>query len=249
MIACRQLSFAYSRQAPALENIDFLLPDGQTLGIVGGNGSGKSTLLSILAGLYSPTRGEAQIGAATSPGEEQTLRRQAGLVMQNADLQILGSTVAEDLLLGFESSGGEPREKARLLARRFALEKQWAQPVQTLSWGQKRKLCLCGILMHDPDVLLLDEPFSGLDYAAGLEMREILKVQRAADLTQVLAVHDLEPVADLVDLWAVLQDGQLKAFGKAEQIFDGLRKWGIRPPCSWQAGHGVQPWDWNGAPA
>lgn len=118
--------------------------------------------------------------------------------------------------------------------------------MQTLSWGQKRKLCLCGILVHEPEVLLLDEPFSGLDYPAGLEMRGILAAHRQAGLTQVVAGHDLEPVADLVDLWAVLEDGALKAFGKADEVFDRLRDFGVRPPCSWQTGHGVQPWDWDG---
>lgn len=246
MIVCRRLGFRYSRHDRALEDVDFELSEGQTLGLVGANGSGKSTLLSLLAGLYTPTEGEVGLGPHVSPGDEASLRRLTGLVLQNVDLQILGSTVGEDLLLGLEAEGAEKESEARELARRFGLEARWDEPVQTLSWGQKRKLCICGILMRRPRVLLLDEPFSGLDYPGALEMRKILDTHRQAGWTQVVAVHDLEPLADLADLWAVLEGGALRAFGRADEVFDRLRELGVRPPCSWQAGLGVRPWDWDG---
>ncbi len=251
MITCRGLGFGYERGTRTLAEVDFHLPEGRLLGLVGANGSGKSTLLAILAGLFVPREGEARVAGHVTPGEEAALRQSAGLVVQNADLQILGSTVEEDLLLGVESRPGGRVEAARELARRFDLEESWERPVQTLSGGQKRKLAICGILLREPRVLLLDEPLSGLDYPAALELRAILAEQRRAGLTQVVAAHDVEPLADLADLWAVLERGRLRAFGPAAEVFGRLREFGVRPPCSWQAGRGVQPWDegvqpWDG---
>jgi len=214
------------------------------LGLVGPNGSGKSTLLALLAGLYSPTSGELEVRGYRSPRDERELRRIVGLVVQDADLQLLGATVAEDLLLGQETSP-EKLDLAHRLAESFALEGLWDEPVQTLSWGQKKKLSICGILMSEPEVMLLDEPFAGLDYPGALEMRQILVDNRKAGLTQVVAVHDLEPIADLADTWAVLGNGQIVALGVADEVFPSLASLGVRPPCSWQVGLGIQPWDWS----
>jgi biotin transport system ATP-binding protein len=234
------LGFSYPGQDAALEGVRFDLEPGALLCLAGRNGSGKSTLLSLLAGLLVPTRGSVEV-AGFGRGREHRFCEAAGLLLQEPDLQILGATVGEDLLLG-----PEPRDeaRARAMADRLDLAGLWEAPVQTLSHGQKRKLCLASTLLGQPEVLLLDEPWSGLDYPAGLEMRRILADNRGRGLTQVAAVHDLEPVADLADVLGVLDAGRLVLWGTPSEVMDRVREHGVRPPCSLELMPGPWTWPW-----
>ncbi|AMK11363.1 MAG: energy-coupling factor ABC transporter ATP-binding protein [Pseudodesulfovibrio sp.] len=246
MIDLNTVTYAYPSGDEVLSDISLVLPKGGLLGLAGANGSGKSTLLALMAGLFAPTRGSLEVAGRVSPGNEGSIRSVCRLVMQDADLQILGATVEEDLLLGRKRSG-EVVEEARAMAERLNLLKYWDHPVQTLSWGTKRKLCLAAALLDKPRVLLLDEPFSGLDYPGMKEMRALIRDNRAAGLTQVVASHDLESLIDLVDGLAVLDNGVLALNGPAETVLDRVAEHGVRAPGSWTACRTVVPWD--GEPA
>lgn len=239
MITSRALGYSYGPDKDALRGLDFTLDRGLTLGLAGANGVGKSTLLCLLAGLYSPTSGTLIVHGRNVADEAGSLRGLAALVPQEADLFIIGSTVDEDLCLGLPLSR---RSEALDLARRLGLPGP-STPVHHLSHGQKRKLCLASALLNRPDLLLLDEPFAGLDYPGTTEIRTILRSNRREGLTQVVAVHDLEPLADHADLWLVLDKGLQAGFGPAAEIFPGLERLGVRAPCSWRAGLGILPWE------
>lgn len=239
MIEARGLTFVHPGGGQPLAGVSFSLSPGRLLGLAGANGAGKSTLLALLAGIHAPLS-----GAVMAEGEDASpsrLRRLSALVMQEADLSIIGSTVEEDILLGLPA---ERREDSLALASRLGLASP-EQPVQTLSFGQKRKLCLASAILRRPRLLLLDEPFSGLDYPGVLEMRRLIAENREAGLTQVVALHDLEPLADLADEWLVLRAGRQEAYGGVDAVFPRLRDLDVRPPCSWQAGLGLRPWDWE----
>ncbi len=242
MIELFDIHFGYGR-SEILHGISFGLERSLILALVGANGSGKSTLLALLAGLYAPDRGRLNVNGHSSPGQERAIRAVTGLVVQDADLQILGATVGEDLCLGLAPDNASGEAEARSLADRFRIGHLWNEPVQALSWGQKRKLCMAAALRRRPNLLLLDEPFSGLDYPGVREMRLLLQANRAAGLTQVVSAHDIEPLADIADIWAVLHNGKLAAWGKAETIFPELARHDVRPPCSWLAGLGVKAWE------
>jgi len=244
VITLSSLSFSYpGARAPSLRDIDFHVPEGSLLCLCGVNGSGKSSLLSLLAGLYAPTSGSLSVSGIQSPGSEDKLRNLSALVLQDADLQIIGSTVAEDMLLAFPQGLEAAEESARDMAARFGLADQWDAPVHTLSYGQKRKLCLAVALLGSPGLLLLDEPFSGLDYPAIRELRGILAANRGLRLTQIISVHDLEPVIDLADQMVVLHHGAQVMQGAPQEVLDGITAYGVRQPCSWQRGFGITPWE------
>ena len=239
MIRLSGVDFGYSGGAPVLRGVDLDVAPGQLMALAGRNGSGKSTLLGLLAGLHAPVQGEVSVNGT---GRASHLRRTVSLVLQDAELMILGATVAEDLCLGLARKDGTGLENAKAMAARFGLLNQWDAPVHSLSYGQKRKLSLAAALRDAPAVVCLDEPFAGLDYPAIVEMRSILAANRARGITQVVAAHDVEPLADLADGWAVLQRGALLAAGGREQTFPKLLEAGVRPPCGWLAAQGLAPW-------
>lgn len=245
MITALNLSFAYDRGAPVLSNLNLDLPEKCLAVITGVNGSGKSTLLALLAGIFAPGGGELSVNGRKSPEDQGEIRKISCLVVQEARLQIIGGTVEEDLALSLEArgvKGDAAGDKVREAAEQFGLADKLESPVQTISWGQARKLCLAAAMLAEPRVLLLDEPLSGLDYPFVLEMRKILKANHRAGLTQIIAAHDLDPLADLATHIGVLHQGKMARFGEPKQVMPGLEKFGVRPPCSYLAGLGIKPW-------
>lgn len=238
MIRLEDVSYAYTRGANALSGVQLEVVPGALLGLVGANGSGKSTILALMAGLFEPRQGTVRV-SGKSLGETGTEPR-VRLVMQDADLQIVGITVEEDLLLGREADPGA-EVRARSIAARFGLEDVWSAAVHTLSWGMKKKLCLAGAVLDEPQVLLLDEPFSGLDYPSVREMRALISANRQQGMTQVIAAHDLEAFVDLADRLAVLESGRLVLEGTPADLLDRVMEFGVRPPCSWVLNRTVAP--------
>lgn len=223
---------------PALTDLSFSLKPGELMCLAGVNGTGKSTLLCLLAGVY-PCEPEQLFlfgvdqagvgsGAAMSGHMAVLAPRQAALLMQDADMQLLGASVEEDLLLGLPETP-EIREKAHSLAARFSLDTLLQSPPHTLSYGQKRKLCLAGALLRGASLLLLDEPFSGLDYPAVKELRNILMECKAQGITLVVSTHDLEPVLDFTDsILFLAREGAV--FGRTTDVLDQAALLGVRPP-------------------
>lgn len=225
MIELQNISYSYSKDSSGIMNIDFSVDRGLVVAVAGANGSGKSTLLSVMAGLYKPDHGRVLVDGCQ---KQQELRNKCRLVLQDADMQIVGATVGEDLMLGREKLA-EGEQEAKSVAARFQLDQEWDTPVHNLSWGMKKKLCLATALLDRPEVLLLDEPFSGLDYPAILEMRAAIAENRAAGLTQLISAHDLDSFIDLADMLAVLQGGRLVRAGSPHET-DDLAAYGVRPP-------------------
>jgi len=242
VIDVSSVSFTYAGAGgPVLDGVSLHVERGALVCLCGANGSGKSTLLSLLAGLFSPVQGTVRVGGHSSPGAERALRAQSALVLQDADLQIIGSTVEEDLLLTTGTAGAAVAA-ARGMADRFGLGGHWNSPVQTLSYGQKRKLCLAAAALRAPQLLLLDEPFSGLDYPAMCELRGLLRHNAAEGLTQIVSVHDVEPLADMADTMAVLHKGRLALDGAPEAVLEHAEAYGLRVPCSWRTNRTIAPW-------
>lgn len=241
MISVENLHFTHPGTGNGLGKISFSLAQGRLLLLAGANGSGKSTLLQLLCGLASPGRGRIRIGDLRSPGMEKRIRARVGLVFQDPGVQILGATVGEDLLLGARArKAGEA--VGHDLADRFGLRDLWDRPVQDLSGGEKRRLCLASALVAGPEVLLMDEPLSGLDYPGICELRRLVVRNREQGLTQIVSSHDLEPLVDLADSLAVLHKGELVRWGAPADVLDGVEQFGVRAPWSWQRDGVIGAW-------
>jgi len=197
-----------------LKGIDFAIPAGQFVAIMGASGSGKSTLLGLLAGLDSPTSGNVIIdGVDITPLKEDELAllrgRKIGFVFQSYQL-IPTLTAEENVLLPFELAGGEVEKgtaRARELLRNVGLgDRLEHYPVQ-LSGGEQQRVALARAFMSRPPLLMADEPTGNLDSANGTHVLELLlSLNRREGTTLVLVTHD-PLLADRADRIVTLRDG------------------------------------------
>lgn len=218
-IEVRGLRFRYDDGTQALRGIEFRVPHGACVGLVGPNGAGKSTLLLHLNGVL-PEKLEGPpvvfiAGRPVAPAELPAIRRDVGLLFQDPDDQLFCPTVFEDVGFGPEQMG---LDRAAVAARvttvlaQVGLTGFESRSPHHLSLGEKRRVCLAGVLACEPQVLALDEPTSDLDPRGRRELKALLC---RLPVTKLIATHDLELVAELCDTVLLLDCGALVAQGPA----------------------------------
>ncbi len=217
-----ELSFAYANGAPALGGVTFTVADGERIGLIGPNGAGKSTLLMHLNGLLPESIGSQSpvrvFGEAIRRDNLGLVRREVGLLFQNPDDQLFCPTVFEDVAFGPEQQGESGAALETIVAT--ALEQVDLAGFENrsphhLSHGEKRRVCIAGLLACSPRVLLLDEPTSDLDPRGRRELKSLLK---QLGVTQIIASHDLEMIAELCGRVLVLDQGRLVAEGPTHEL-------------------------------
>jgi len=224
-IEIHDLSFRYPGGQHALQRLSFSIPAGERVAIVGPNGAGKSTLLQHLNGLlpasWTPNGDTAEVaihGLPVAPANLAAIRRQVGFVFQDPDDQLFCSTVAEDVAFGPENFGlanGDLPERVRRSLELVGLPNHGPRMIGQLSLGERKRVCLAGVLACDPTILVLDEPTANLDPRA---RRQLLAIIQHTTATLIMATHDLEFVLDACPRVLVLDEGRLVADGPATEI-------------------------------
>jgi len=204
--------------ARALNRLDLTIPWDQRLAILGPNGAGKTTLLRIVATLVRPTSGQITVGGLALPGQAAAVRRHIGLVSHQTFLYE-ELTARENLLFyGRLYRVANPRERADLLLERVGLTERADDRVRTFSRGLQQRLALARAVVHDPSILLLDEPDTGLD-VAGLDLLSRLAVDESGRRrTVLLTTHDLQRAIALSDRVVVLANGVVILDRAAERV-------------------------------
>jgi heme ABC exporter ATP-binding subunit CcmA len=199
----------------ALAGVDFAVPAGRVLAVLGPNGAGKSTLLRLLAGLARPSAGRVRIGAV-DVGDRRRMRGQVGYV-GHATFLYPHLTVRENLLFAARLYGiAAPAARADALLAEQRLAALAGQPAGSLSRGQAQRLAIARGLVHDPPVVLLDEPFTGLDPTSADRLAERVRALAAAGRAVVLVTHDLAQAAALGDRALLLVRGRIAFDSGAE---------------------------------
>ncbi|MGM0748929.1 MAG: ABC transporter ATP-binding protein [Bacillota bacterium] len=212
------LSFSRGQRA-IFSDISFSLRAGSLTAVVGQNGTGKSTLLSVLARLYKPKSGEIRLfGKPLHSFSENELRRQMGFVFQNPEHQFVADTVFGELVFGHKHQK-DAAEKAHDLLRRFGLDHVLTHHPFALSQGQKRRLSVATMMMHDLKILLLDEPTFGQDAKTAAECMELIESIQAAGTAVLMITHDMELVSAFADNVLVLHDTKLVYQGAPAPLF------------------------------
>lgn len=216
--------FKRYRSVHALEDFSLEIPQGAVFGLIGPNGAGKTTLLRILSALIPPTSGKVWFDNEEVTQSPATIQRKVGYMPDF--FGVYSDLTSEEYLEFYAGIHGISQRKSLqvvsdllelvdLTSKRNAL-------VETLSRGMQQRLCLARALIHDPDVLLLDEPASGLDPRARVEFRELLRTLQGMGKTIVISSHILLELAEMCSDIAIIRAGQLVMAGNVEQITHSL---------------------------
>lgn len=227
-IAVKHLSYSYPNGKVALCDINFEMSAGERIGLVGPNGAGKTTLQLHLNGLLPEVipdslKGNEDTsilvdGVPITKPHLREIRRKVGLLFQDPDDQLFCPTVLEDVAFGPLNLGLPKEEILRRTTQALkdvGLEGLEQRGTMHLSSGERKRVCLAGLLVCEPTVMVLDEPTSNLDMRARRRFIEILKTCPAA---QLIATHDLELVLELCSRVLVLNHGRIQADGPAREI-------------------------------
>ncbi len=223
MIAVENLTKMYGTRS-ALDHVSFEVPAQEIFGFVGPNGAGKTTTLRILAALLEPTEGRAFIDGADVTKELDKVHSSIGYMPDY--FGVYEQLTVSEYLDFYASCYRQPKERRKkiiddLLAL-IGLTDRKDQSVDTLSRGLKQRLCLARALVHDPAVLLLDEPASGLDPRARVEMREILKELQGMGKTIIISSHILPELTELCTMIGIIDHGKMRATGPVREVIARL---------------------------
>lgn len=258
-LVVRDLSYRYPDGRRALNGVSLTIAAGQTVALVGPNGAGKSTFLLHMNGLLpGKARGRdlhvhgADAGASAANGRARgagvwvdglevndcngpEVRRRVGLLFQDPDDQLFSATVLDDVAFGPRNLG-KSRDEARRIARacltEVGLGDAEARMPHHLSFGERKRVCLAGLLACGPSVLALDEPTANLDPRG---RRHFLEIVRSLDATKLIATHDLEMVVTLCERVVLLDAGQVVADGPTLTVLANgplLEAHGLEVPMS-----------------
>jgi len=208
----------------ALDGVDLTIAPAQPLALFGANGAGKSTLLRVLSGGMKATSGSLTIAGVDPRRAPAAARGRIGLLSHQTLLY--DDLSARENLVFFAKLHGvaSPEDRARDLLAEVRLSDRADEPVRTFSHGMQQRVALARALLHEPSLLLLDEPSSGLDAAASAGLREALQRAAARGATWVLATHDIEEGLALCTHWAAIRRGRVMDSGlSAGQDADRLR--------------------------
>ena len=204
----------------ALEELSLSLDRGQILGLIGPNCAGKTTAINILVGLARPTSGSARIAGADCLREARRIRRLVGYMPDK--FGSYDNMRVREYLDFFGATFGMPRTRrtARIGEVLELVNAGWMQDryVESLSHGMQQRIGLARTLLHDPQVLILDEPANGLDPEARVEIREILLRLAQLGKTLIVTSHILPELSRICDRVAILMGGRLRAFGTLDEI-------------------------------
>jgi cobalt/nickel transport system ATP-binding protein len=204
--------------------LDFIVNQGERVAILGANGCGKTTLLKHLMGVLVPRDGSVKVFGVNPGKEYNKIRERIGVVMQDVDEQILGPTVYDDILfapLNYGLGKTEAERRAKEVIERLNIEPLQGKIVHYLSGGEKKKVALAGALVMEPDLLILDEPFTGLDPTSRRDFIKTLnELNKEKGISFIMTLHEVDLVSEVSDILYLMHGhGDLSERGRPEEIF------------------------------
>jgi len=219
LIEFKNVSFGY-QETPTIRDVSFRLDQGEFAAIIGENGAGKTTISKLVNGLLKPVKGSVTVnGMDTKATRTSRIARSVGFLFQNPDRQICRNTVREEILFGLELTVDDPAERSRRLEKtlvEFGFD--GSRNPFSMSRGERQRIALASLMACEPDILILDEPTTGLDYRECMEIMDKIAARNRAGATVLMVCHDMEIVQDFARRVLVVAGGVLVGDGPTSEI-------------------------------
>lgn len=224
IMSARDLSFSYPDGTSALRDIGLQVKKGEFVGILGANGSGKTTLLKLLNGLLKAEKGQVCLEEDDIRGiPRDRLFSRVCTCFQNPDHQLFAPTASQDIAFGPANMGlskEQVRERVDSALSAVGMREFADKTINSLSYGQKKRICLAGVLAMHPEVILLDEPTSSLDpLGVNTIMRLLRQLNKEKGVTMVMSTHSVDLVPLFIDRVIVLNKGEVVSEGLPKEVF------------------------------
>lgn len=233
MISINNMSFKYDAEdensKQILNNINLDIHEGEFVALLGHNGSGKSTLAKLINGLLTPVSGDVLVDGMNTRNEEEiwNIRKNAGMVFQNPDNQLVATIVEDEVAFGPENLGVEPKEIRKRVDEALEIVNMSdfkKNAPHLLSGGQKQRVAIAGILAMSPKYIILDEPTAMLDPSGRAEVMEtLINLNKNQNKTIILITHYMEEAA-LADRIVVMEDGNVVLEGNPREVFSQVEE-------------------------
>jgi energy-coupling factor transport system ATP-binding protein len=237
VIKVSHLSHRYSTGLMALDDVGFEIKRGEFVAVLGQNGSGKTTLVKHLNGLLRPTTGTIEVdGGDSTTMSVLTLGNTVGYVFQNPDHQIFSDTIGEEVAFGLTKRGlaeAEIRERVAEALEAVGLGGREEEDPFSLTKGQRQRVAVASVLAVRPEVLILDEPTTGLDYEAQRNMMSLVEQLNTSGATIIIVTHAMWVVCEYAHRVIVMKDGHLVEDGTVREVFrneDALTEMSLQAP-------------------
>jgi len=224
VVEVKDLSFVYPDGSRALNGISFSIREGSRVAILGPNGAGKSTLLLHLNGLNLPQQGTVRVlERKVDRKTEKWVRTAVGMVFQDPDDQVFSTTVWDDVSFGPLNMGltdDEIVSRVEKALQAVGMFEYRDKPPYNLSYGQKKRVAIAGVLAMEPKVIVLDEPMAFLDPAGKKQVVRILENLHQRGITIIIATHDVDLAVEWADQVIIIKDGKIIAEGEPGLLTD-----------------------------
>jgi len=220
MIELLELTKEFGRLR-AVDRLSFRIEKGEIFGLLGENGAGKTTTLRILATMLAPTSGTAIIDGIDITKEPEKVRRKIGILFGSESGLYNRLTASENIEyfgLLHDMKKDEIKRRIDELVKRFQMEDFIKKPAAKLSKGMKQKVCFVRSIIHNPDIMLFDEPTNSLDVTSALEVHEFIRLCKTEGRTIIFSSHTMSEVEKLCDRVAIIHKGILVAIGTIDEI-------------------------------
>lgn len=225
MIKTEELIYKYPDGTEALKGVTMDGSKGNCIALIGENGAGKSTLMSALIGLNKPTKGRVYFKGVPLSYKKKDLykfRQHIGLVIQESDKQVFYSGIYDDIAFALRNMQMSPEEikiRVEKAMEATGIIEIAEKPVQYLSYGQKKRVAMAGVLAMEPEIMLMDEPTLGLDPKSKAGVKKIISGALASGIKIILSSHDMDFIYEFCDYTYILHHGEVLCEGETTEVF------------------------------
>lgn len=220
MIELQSVFKAYNDSYYAVDNVSLVIPKGEIFGFLGPNGAGKTTTIKIITGILKADQGQVTINGVNIATDPILAKQQFGYVPDNPDmfLRLKGIEYLNFMADMYDVPRDVRKERIEQLSVRFEMNNVLSDQIQSYSHGMRQKIVIMGVLIHNPEVWILDEPLTGLDPRSSFTLKEMMREHADSGKTVFFSTHVLEVAEKLCDRVAIINKGKILFTGKMQEI-------------------------------